>query len=140
MSPTNPARPPPPRGRPRGVAGGAGEPVEQVPQPLGRRERLDEGDGRRGERVEDHPGEQRGVGREAVAEAPGEGEDRGGGGAPPSAAPPETPRTNGSARGFRKSACSAQPEAASAAPTTAASATRGRGRPRGGGGYASRAP
>src|SRR5262245_44959295 len=38
----------------------------------------------------------------------------------PSAAPPETPSTNGSARGLRVSACSAQPDVPSAAPTITA--------------------
>ncbi len=43
----------------------------------------------------------------------------------PSAAPPETPRTYGSASGFRKTAWNAAPTEASPAPATAPRRTRG---------------
>ena len=44
----------------------------------------------------------------------------------PSAAPAETPSVNGVASGLRSSACRTTPDAASAAPTSAAARTRGR--------------
>ena len=44
---------------------------------------------------------------------------------PPSAAPPETPRMNGSASGFRSSAWKITPADASELPTSTASTTRG---------------
>ena len=43
----------------------------------------------------------------------------------PRAAPAETPSVNGVASGLRSSACSTTPDAASAAPTSAAASTRG---------------
>ena len=44
----------------------------------------------------------------------------------PTAAPPETPSTYGSARELRNSACSSTPERASRLPTPKAASTRGR--------------
>src|ERR1700736_3720513 len=44
----------------------------------------------------------------------------------PMAAPPERPKTNGSASGLRSKACKGAPAAEGAAPTSAASSTRGR--------------
>ena len=44
----------------------------------------------------------------------------------PNAEPPETPSTNGSASGLRRSACSATPTIESPAPASAARSTRGR--------------
>ena len=137
--------------RPRRGVEEAHEPPDERLQPTRLREGLDEQDARVGDRVDDDPREQDrraparararpSVQTSAVAPTPPAKDATGtlaaAARAPPptpatmamvapSAAPPETPRMYGSASGLRSTAWNAAPTAASPAPATAPSRTRG---------------